>query len=201
MNNFGVDLTDVLAETVTLQASDGIFLDYKWQIEHLEDTKSLFNSSRTGQLNNSTHPSTSSPTECTEAWDVYMGVDVFGRGTMGGGGFNCSLPLSCARAEGLSAALFAPGWVYEHGPVTEWRARHRQFWRSCADTCALLRRCVGIDSCTSSAALQTRVLCFRIYRSRSVMLVSMYGLLYVRPIAPGWVYKHCPVTEWRACYR
>lgn len=46
-------------------------------------------------------------------WDVWMGVDCFGRGTYGGGGFNCSEALEAARAAGVSAALFAPGWIWE----------------------------------------------------------------------------------------
>jgi len=42
-----------------------------------------------------------------------MGVDCFGRGTFGGGGFNCDLALKVVRRAGVSAALFAPGWVWE----------------------------------------------------------------------------------------
>lgn len=45
---------------------------------------------------------------------VYMGVDVFGRGSYGGGGDQCHVAVQAAMRCGLSAALFAPGWLYEN---------------------------------------------------------------------------------------
>ena len=42
--------------------------------------------------------------------DIFVGVDVFGRGCLGGGGFECSKPLEEIRRRGLSVAIFAPGW-------------------------------------------------------------------------------------------
>jgi len=45
--------------------------------------------------------------------DVYMGVDVFGRGTFAGGGMRSHLAVASAQKRGLSAALFAPGWLAE----------------------------------------------------------------------------------------
>ncbi len=44
---------------------------------------------------------------------MYFGIDCFGRGTLGGGGFNSILPLSLLRPHGFSAAVFAPAWTYE----------------------------------------------------------------------------------------
>ena len=70
---------------------------------------------------------------CMRAGDVFYGVDVFGRGSFGGGGYHCGEAI-CAlrpplrqgeRALGdttperrkeesmFSVALFAPGWVLE----------------------------------------------------------------------------------------
>ncbi|RLN90434.1 hypothetical protein BBJ28_00016753 [Nothophytophthora sp. Chile5] len=47
-------------------------------------------------------------------YDVYMGIDVFGRhNTPGGGKMNCSQPLRWTWNSGVSAALFAPGWTHE----------------------------------------------------------------------------------------
>ncbi|RLN97005.1 hypothetical protein BBJ28_00022416 [Nothophytophthora sp. Chile5] len=47
-------------------------------------------------------------------YDVYMGIDVFGRhNTPGGGKMNCAQPLRWAWNSGVSAALFAPGWTHE----------------------------------------------------------------------------------------
>ncbi|GLI61826.1 hypothetical protein VaNZ11_004267, partial [Volvox africanus] len=60
--------------------------------------------------------------------DVFMGVDVFGRGSYGGGKDNCQVALSAARSEGLSAALFAPGWVYEEFPRDSFEQRQEAFW-------------------------------------------------------------------------
>ena len=38
----------------------------------------------------------------SRARDVYMGVDVFGRNTFGGGGFNSNLGLMAAHAQGMT---------------------------------------------------------------------------------------------------
>ncbi|KAL4447747.1 hypothetical protein ABPG75_004966 [Micractinium tetrahymenae] len=66
------------------------------------------------------------------AADVYMGVDCFGRGTYGGGGFSCGEALRASLEQGLSAALFAVGWPYEGdcGPDAPacWRRRDDLFW-------------------------------------------------------------------------
>jgi hypothetical protein len=46
--------------------------------------------------------------------DVLHGIDVFGRQTIGGGGFNCAEPLGLLDANACpSAAIFAPGWTLE----------------------------------------------------------------------------------------
>lgn len=47
------------------------------------------------------------------AHDVYFGVDVFGRGTYGGGGYNTVQAVREATGAGLSVAMFAPGWTLE----------------------------------------------------------------------------------------
>lgn len=61
--------------------------------------------------------------------DVFVGIDVFGRGCFGGGGFN-TCEVSCCEVDvhrfvvrfkalalsytnELSAAIFAPGWIFE----------------------------------------------------------------------------------------
>lgn len=46
-------------------------------------------------------------------YDVYMGIDTFGRGTWGGGGFDVDKALGKIRRAGVSAALFAPAWTME----------------------------------------------------------------------------------------
>lgn len=48
---------------------DGIFLNYCWKEEKLEKSKAV-------------------AVECDRPYDVYVGIDVFGRGCLGDGGFN-----------------------------------------------------------------------------------------------------------------
>jgi hypothetical protein len=62
------------------------------------------------------------------ATSVYMGVDVFGRGSYGGGGFGVGQALSAAREAGLSAALFAPGWVHENLEKTRFHELQDKWW-------------------------------------------------------------------------
>ncbi|KAG7669540.1 hypothetical protein KSW81_007693 [Nannochloris sp. 'desiccata'] len=76
-----------------LDACDGIWLNYTW--------------------------SESTPGKaCTAAdarkYDVYMGIDAYGRGTYGGGGLNCNIALQAARKNNVSVALFACAWPYEN---------------------------------------------------------------------------------------
>ncbi|KAF3216230.1 hypothetical protein TWF191_009061 [Orbilia oligospora] len=61
-------------------------------------------------------------------YDVYMGIDVFGRGTFGGGGWGTGTALSVIRPAGLSAAIFAPGWVFENFDGRNFEERNRKFW-------------------------------------------------------------------------
>ncbi|EFJ50266.1 hypothetical protein VOLCADRAFT_58694, partial [Volvox carteri f. nagariensis] len=69
------------------------------------------------------------------AADVFMGVDVFGRGSYGGGKDNCSVALSAARSAGVSVALFAPGWVYEEFPRDTFPRRQEEFWGRVSRLC------------------------------------------------------------------
>ncbi|KAK9806678.1 hypothetical protein WJX73_007371 [Symbiochloris irregularis] len=70
------------------------------------------------------------------AQDVYMGIDVFGRNTFGGGGFNCDAAASVARQGGVSAALFAPAWVWQNCEAGErqqkWLQREHVLWSTLA---------------------------------------------------------------------
>eukprot|EP00879_Flechtneria_rotunda_P009445 GHRR01009887.1.p1 GENE.GHRR01009887.1~~GHRR01009887.1.p1 ORF type:complete len:846 (+),score=292.20 GHRR01009887.1:222-2759(+) len=59
---------------------------------------------------------------------VYLGVDVHGRGSYGGGGHNVDVALQAARSAGLSAALFAPGWIYENLDRTRFHEFQEQWW-------------------------------------------------------------------------
>uniref|UniRef100_A0ABD2WL15 Cytosolic endo-beta-N-acetylglucosaminidase n=1 Tax=Trichogramma kaykai TaxID=54128 RepID=A0ABD2WL15_9HYME len=79
---------------------DGIFLNYTWSDSGL--IKSAIKAEKQNRLH-----------------DVYVGLDVWGRGCPGGGGFNSAHALKRIRRQGLSVAIFAPAWTFEYfGPQT-----------------------------------------------------------------------------------
>uniref|UniRef100_A0A8B9NXB9 Cytosolic endo-beta-N-acetylglucosaminidase n=1 Tax=Apteryx owenii TaxID=8824 RepID=A0A8B9NXB9_APTOW len=88
-------------------ACDGLFVNYNWKEEQLERSKSL-----AGQ----------------RLADVYFGIDVFARGDVLGGGFDSDKPLSLIRKHGFSAAIFAPGWVYERLGEENFLQNENEFW-------------------------------------------------------------------------
>ena len=61
------------------EAADGIFINYTWK----EDT-----------------PHQAAAVAGARRHDVYMGVDVFGRNTYGGGGMTCDVALTAAKSAG-----------------------------------------------------------------------------------------------------
>ncbi|XP_065579981.1 uncharacterized protein LOC136039920 [Artemia franciscana] len=74
------------------EVSDGIFLNYTWKRENIEASVAAAG---------------------IRSFDVYVGIDIFGRGTYGGGGWETWQAVNVIRQHPLSVALFAPGWVYE----------------------------------------------------------------------------------------
>lgn len=90
---------------------DGIFLNYTWKPENLAHSREL-------ALKNN------------RIYDVYVGIDVFGRGSFGGGGFKTYLAIEEIRKHDLSIALFAPGWTYEANNSNYFDQNERIFWKS-----------------------------------------------------------------------
>ncbi|XP_022957025.1 cytosolic endo-beta-N-acetylglucosaminidase 1-like [Cucurbita moschata] len=86
---------------------DGIYVNYGWK----EET-----------------PKNSAAAAGERKYDVYMGIDVFGRGTYGGGEWNTNVALDVLRKEDVSAAIFAPGWVYEHKQETDFQTAQNKWW-------------------------------------------------------------------------
>ena len=82
-----------------LDVCDAFFLNYWWKPENLPSSGSR---------------------------QTYCGIDVFGRGTYGGGGFSCATAMQAANEKGLSTALFAPGWYVE---CSQHDYMELQFWR------------------------------------------------------------------------
>ncbi|KLO08577.1 hypothetical protein SCHPADRAFT_858859 [Schizopora paradoxa] len=68
--------------------------------------------------------------------DIFVGVDVWGRGSHGGGGFGCfkALEHTDTRSLGLSSAIFGPAWTWESEQDKEgwnwqrWWAYERKLW-------------------------------------------------------------------------
>lgn len=104
------DTLNVLNEPF-FEATDGLFVNYCWK----EETPSQI--------------AAAAGSRCSE---VYLGVDVFGRNTFGGGGMASGDAVRAAQSAGVSAALFAPGWVSEVGDPTTFEERQEQFWRGIA---------------------------------------------------------------------
>ncbi|CAH8563744.1 unnamed protein product [Schistosoma turkestanicum] len=88
-------------------AGSGLFLNYNWNAVKLRQSQELtVNSSMSTK--------------------VFVGIDCFGRGCIGGGGFGTAealkviLDINSSRPDRpLSVALFAPGWVFEKCDLTK----------------------------------------------------------------------------------
>ena len=93
-----------------LYAADKLFSNYGWRAKELLGTK------RVAQVMGRTA-------------DVLMGVDCYGRGSLGDGGFGVGEALEEVRKAGLhAAALFAPGWTWENFQGLGFRGVERKFW-------------------------------------------------------------------------
>ncbi|XP_017763389.1 PREDICTED: cytosolic endo-beta-N-acetylglucosaminidase [Eufriesea mexicana] len=89
---------------------DGIYLNYNWNKSKLEKSYALAKNH-----NRDIH-------------DIYVGIDVWGRGCPGGGGFNSTYALRKIREEELSVAIFAPGWTYEYFGSKKFQELEDVFW-------------------------------------------------------------------------
>ncbi|GAV88986.1 Glyco_hydro_85 domain-containing protein [Cephalotus follicularis] len=86
---------------------DGIFVNYSWQ----ED-----------------YPKLSAAVAGDRKFDVYMGIDVFGRNTYGGGQWNTNVALDVLKKDDVSAAIFAPGWIYETKQPPNFQTAQNRWW-------------------------------------------------------------------------
>ena len=106
-----VDRQDGLTQLNTpfFKATDGLFTNYGWRKQELEDTRAVANT-------------------MNRVPDIYTRIDCFGRGSLGGGGFGVGEALWPIRQAGTSVALFAPGWTYEHFGGRDFESVDRRFW-------------------------------------------------------------------------
>ncbi|CAN1253780.1 Cytosolic endo-beta-N-acetylglucosaminidase 1 [Linum perenne] len=86
---------------------DGIFINYTWKKDY---------------------PKLSAEVAGDRKFDVYMGIDVFGRNTYGGGQWNTNVALDVIKSDEVSAAIFAPGWVYETNQPPDFRTAQNRWW-------------------------------------------------------------------------
>ncbi|XP_075760253.1 cytosolic endo-beta-N-acetylglucosaminidase isoform X2 [Pelodiscus sinensis] len=100
------------ANRVFFDVCHGLFTNYNWKAEHLERM-----GAHAGE----------------RQADVYVGIDVFARGEVVGGGFETDKALRLIRQYGFSAAIFAPGWVYEHLGTKDFHQNQCRFWGSLAE--------------------------------------------------------------------
>lgn len=108
--------------------SDGIFTNYWWREHNLDGTAKI--AAALGRQG-----------------DVFMGVDVWGRGSLGNGGFNVgevswdcfwvnrngdakanTQALASIQHHGLAVGIFAPGWTYEFLGAEGFRENDKKFW-------------------------------------------------------------------------
>ncbi|XP_063149413.1 cytosolic endo-beta-N-acetylglucosaminidase isoform X2 [Candoia aspera] len=112
---------------VYFDVCDGFFTNYNWKEEHLLRTREVANSRRT---------------------DIYVGVDVFGRGDVVSSGFDTKKSLQMIREQGLSVAIFAPGWVYEHLGPRDFLKNEDKFWALLTQLLSI-HHIVSLPFCTS----------------------------------------------------
>ncbi|XP_010486748.1 PREDICTED: cytosolic endo-beta-N-acetylglucosaminidase 2-like [Camelina sativa] len=86
---------------------DGIFMNYTWK---------------------ENYPQLSAEVAGDRKFDVYMGIDVFGRGSFAGGQWTVNAALDLLKRHNLSAAMFAPGWVYETAQPPNFHTAQNKWW-------------------------------------------------------------------------
>jgi mannosyl-glycoprotein endo-beta-N-acetylglucosaminidase len=101
-------------------ACDSIFLDYRWSKQSLSGSHDAAESHEPDIQARSicqaagVDPPFHFPGDGTRPHRIFVGVDVWGRGTPFGGGFSSCHAVDIIRDMGMSVALFAPAWTYEN---------------------------------------------------------------------------------------
>ncbi|EXB29265.1 Cytosolic endo-beta-N-acetylglucosaminidase [Morus notabilis] len=105
---------------------DGIFVNYTWKDLNVCLLHYVY--CFTDISIQESYPSLSAAAAGDRKYDVYMGIDVFGRGTFGGGQWNTNVALDVLKKDDVSAALFAPGWVYESKQPPDYQTAKTHWW-------------------------------------------------------------------------
>ena len=115
-----------------MQGSSGLFADYHWRDDSCARAAAFAQAlpNTAGAL---LAPVLTPRAACAHsAADVWMGVDVYGRGTWGGGEMRSYTAVAHALQAGTSSALFAAAWpwVEERGGPAAKEKRNFAFWSS-----------------------------------------------------------------------
>ncbi|KDR71031.1 hypothetical protein GALMADRAFT_801556 [Galerina marginata CBS 339.88] len=94
-------------------SSTGLFSNYTWGVDYPPLTAQYFLNLDPALIGNTAESQSQSAPKTVQ--DIYMGVDVWGRGSHGGGGLGSYKALSHIAPEplGLSVALFGQAWTWE----------------------------------------------------------------------------------------
>ncbi|XP_068386070.1 cytosolic endo-beta-N-acetylglucosaminidase isoform X2 [Eschrichtius robustus] len=166
---------------VFFDSCDGFFTNYNWREEHLERML--------GQAGE-------------RLADVYVGVDVFARVSVVGGRFDTDKSLELIRKHGFSAALFAPGWVYECLEKGDFFQNQDKFW-------SLLERYLPTHSICSlpfvtsfCLGMGTRRVCYGQeeavgpwYHLSAQEIQPLFGEHRLQGDGRGWVKMHCCLAD------
>ncbi|XP_028608676.1 cytosolic endo-beta-N-acetylglucosaminidase isoform X2 [Grammomys surdaster] len=166
---------------VFFDSCDGFFTNYNWREDHLQRMVA-----QAGE----------------RLADVYVGVDVFARSNVVGGRFDTDKSLELIRKHGFSAALFAPGWVYECLEKSDFFQNQDKFWR-------LLERFLPTHSICSlpfvtsfCLGLGTRRICYGKeqavgpwYHPSAQETQPLFGEHKLAGDSQGWVKTHCCLAD------
>ncbi|KAI4384550.1 hypothetical protein MLD38_002690 [Melastoma candidum] len=86
---------------------DGLFANYSWAERYAKNSADLAGDRK---------------------YDVYMGIDVFGRNTFGGGQWTTNVALDVIKKADVSTAIFAPGWLYETKQPPDFETAQNRWW-------------------------------------------------------------------------
>ncbi|XP_025715705.1 cytosolic endo-beta-N-acetylglucosaminidase isoform X1 [Callorhinus ursinus] len=166
---------------IFFDSCDGFFTNYNWREEHLERMLGQAGERRA---------------------DVYVGVDVFARGNVVGGQFDTYKSLELIRKHGFSAALFAPGWVYECLEKKDFFQNQDKFW-------ALLEHFLPTHSICSlpfvtsfCLGMGTRRVCYGQeevvgpwYHPSAQEIQPLFAEHSLEGAGRGWVKTHCCLVD------
>ncbi|XP_062231132.1 cytosolic endo-beta-N-acetylglucosaminidase 1-like isoform X2 [Phragmites australis] len=97
---------------------DGLFANYTWKKNFPQDSVAVAGNRK---------------------YDIYMGIDVFGRNTFGGGQWTTNIALDLLKKVDVSTAIFAPGWVYETKQPPDFQSAQNRWWGHVEKSWGILR--------------------------------------------------------------